>query len=62
MNNLDIRLAIKDAKLRHWQVADFLQISEGALSRLLRHELTRKNKATILQAINQLKETTKNGR
>lgn len=56
MNNKEIRAAISDAKLKYWQVADALSMSDGAFSRKLRKELTAEEKETVLQAIRRLKE------
>ena len=55
MSNKDIRQAIKDANLRHWQVAEALQIHEGNFSRQLRRELSEERKREVLQAIEKAK-------
>ena len=51
MANLDIRNAIKNANLKHWQVADLLNISEATLVRKLRKELSVDEKEYILRII-----------
>lgn len=56
MNNIEIRAAISNAKLKYWQVADALSLSDGSFSRKLRKELTAEEKETVLQAIRRLKE------
>lgn len=55
-NNLEIREAITNNKLRYWQVADKLGINDGNFSRLLRKELTNDKKAIIFKIISDLKE------
>lgn len=52
--NFDIREAIFYSGLRHWQIADQMQISEAHLSRMLRKELTPEQKTRVLQAIKAL--------
>lgn len=49
--NQDIRTAIKDTGLHHWQIADRLLISENTMSRKLRKELPEEEKKQILAAI-----------
>ena len=51
MANLDIRNAIKEAKLKHWQVADLLKISEATLVRKLRKELSNEEKQKIFEVL-----------
>ncbi len=55
MRNKDIRRAIFDADLKHWQIASALGMSEATLSRKLRTELPDEEKQKILQAINEIK-------
>lgn len=57
--NQDIRNAIKEAKLKQWQVADMYGLSEGNFSRMLRKELSRKKKEEIFTAIEKAKEEIK---
>ena len=54
MNNIDIRNAIKKARLFCWEVAEELGISESYFSRKLRKELPQDEKARILAAIEKL--------
>lgn len=58
-NNKDIRNAIKEAKLKQWQVADMYGLSEGNFSRMLRKELSRKKKEEIFTAIEKAKKEIK---
>jgi len=51
MNNLDIRQAIKDKRLTHYEVAHRLNISETTLCRKLRYELSQEEKDRILKII-----------
>lgn len=49
--NLEIRKALSDANLKHWQLADILGISEGRLSVKLRHEFPPEERERILTII-----------
>lgn len=49
--NQEIRQTIKDAGLRHWQVADALGISESKLSKMFRYPLTDQQKQAVERAI-----------
>ena len=49
--NDDVRKAAKAAKVRLWQVAEELGISDFTLSRRLRHELPQTEKAEMMGAI-----------
>ena len=51
MANEDIRQAIKDAGLKHWELANIMKISENTLVRRLREELSKKDKEKILETI-----------
>lgn len=53
--NSEIRQVLKEARVRQWEVADALNISEATIVRKLRRELPEEEKARILQVINQLK-------
>ncbi|MGI6011748.1 MAG: hypothetical protein ACOX8H_09680 [Ruminococcus sp.] len=55
MNNLEIREAIKDNRFFHYEIADFLGISESSLSKWLRTEMSPEKKERVLQAIEYLK-------
>lgn len=52
--NQDIRETLKDAKVKWWQVAEYLEIHDSALSRKLRHELSSEEKAKIVEIIDEL--------
>lgn len=54
MKNVEIRTAIKKAKLTHWEVAEIAGISEFTLCRWLRKELEGEQKTVILRAIEML--------
>ena len=54
MNNLEVRLAIKEARLFNYEVAAKLGISETYFSRKLRQELTQEEKRKILELIDNL--------
>ncbi len=51
MANEDIRKAISEAKVKYWQVADALGMSDGGFSRKLRDELSTEDKERVFQAI-----------
>lgn len=54
--NRDVREAIKNAKLRHWQVARAVGVDEFWFSRILRDELAPEMKSFIFAAIRKLSE------
>lgn len=54
MKNLDIRNEIANSGLKYWQVAEGIGVSDGAFSRLLRHELPDEKKEEIRAAIQQI--------
>ena len=54
MNNLDIRMLVSETGLKYKDIADELNISREWLSRLLRYDLTPKNKIRIMAAIGEL--------
>ena len=56
MKNLDIRQALKENSIKHWQLADALNIAEFTLCRKLRHEKKKKKKENIFAVIEQLKK------
>ncbi|CDQ20993.1 hypothetical protein [Halobacillus karajensis] len=56
MSNKDIRTAIRDAGLKHWQVAEAYGLHEGNFSRLLRKELPEDKKQEVFQAIEEAKK------
>ena len=47
MNNKEIRAAISNAKLKYWQVAEALSMSDGAFSRKLRKEFSPEEKEQL---------------
>jgi hypothetical protein len=53
--NEDIRQTAQEAKVRFWQVAEVLRLSDGTFSRKLRHELPQAEKDRILTIIEQLR-------
>lgn len=55
-NNKDIRIAIKKARIKQWQVAEIYGLSEGNFSRMLRKELPLKKKEQIFAAIEKAKK------
>ena len=59
MHNLDIRQAIRDNRLRHYEVSQALSISEYTLSVWLRKELSDEKKAKVFEAIERLRVTIK---
>lgn len=59
MSNQEIRETAKNKKVRLWQIADKLGISEPTMTRKLRHELTNKEKKRIIKIINELAEGAK---
>ena len=59
MKNLDIRQALKENNIKHWQLADALNIAEFTLCRKLRHELSKEQKENIFAVIEQLKKENK---
>lgn len=59
MENKDIRQAIKNAGLKHYQVAQAMGVHENTLVRLLRFELGLDEKGSVLAAIDRAKEKFK---
>jgi hypothetical protein len=55
ITNEDIRLAVYDAGLKLWQIADKLKLNDGNFSRKLRHELSQEDKSRIISIIEGLK-------
>lgn len=52
--NQDIRKAVKSKNIKWWQIAEYLEIHESALSRKLRHELSDEEKAKIYAIIEEI--------
>ena len=59
MSNEEIRIAMIKANIKQYQVADKLKIAEHNFSRKLRYELSEKEKARVLKAIEELKQENK---
>lgn len=56
MRNQDIRVAIEEAGLYYWWVAEELGIASGTLSNRLRKELLPEEREAVLAAIRRLAE------
>lgn len=56
MQNLDIRQLIQKNRLKQWEVANKLNISEYTFCKKLRRELAKEQKEEIIRAIEQLKQ------
>ena len=59
MSNQEIRETAKNKRVRLWQIADKLGISEPTMTRKLRHELAEDEKNHILNIIHELAEEAK---
>lgn len=57
MKNLDVRTRINEYRLRHYEVAQSLGVSEYTLSVWLRTELPDEKRRKIFEAIEQLRVT-----
>ena len=55
MNNIEVRQAIKAARLMQWEIAARIGISEFTFSRWLRTEMSEERKESVLAAISELK-------
>ena len=58
MNNIEIREAIKESGLRHWQIADMTGVADTTFCRMLRRELPEDKKQEILTTIQRAKGRT----
>ena len=56
MANLEIRQIIREKRLRHYEVAEAMKISEYTLSKWLRTPLTEEKREMVMQAINKILE------
>lgn len=56
MNNLDVRIEMLKANIKVCQLAQKINIARPSLSRKLRYTLSDKEKARLLQAIEELKQ------
>lgn len=59
MANLDVKKAINNSKLKFWQVASQLGITDSTFSRKLRKEFSAETKEKIFSIIKSLKEGEK---
>lgn len=50
-NNKKIRTALEESRMRHWELADLLGISESTLVRKLRKELPEEEQKRIISII-----------
>lgn len=55
MVNAEIKKYAAVNKVKQWKVAEHLGLSESALSRKLRHELSPKEKEEFIAAVDQVK-------
>jgi len=55
--NKDIRDYLDRLNIKHWQLAEELEVHEITLCRWLRYELTDDRKEMILKAIERIKES-----
>ena len=53
--NEDLRQKIAESGIRQWQIAEWLNMTESALTRALRHVLEAAEKDKILKAIRAIK-------
>ena len=60
MANIEIKTALKEARVYQWEVEKFLNIGESVLSRMMRQELQPEKKEEILHAIDQIKRAQVN--
>ena len=56
MSNLDVRQAISESGLKHWELASMLGIGESTLCKKLRFELSDEEKARIYKVISENKK------
>ena len=59
MRNPEIRVAMLDAGLKHYQVAEAMNVADETFSRWLRHELPDDKQKQILAVIDQMKKEGK---
>lgn len=57
MHNKDIRQEITKARIRFYEVAAKLGMTDSTLSRKLRYELSDEEKSKIRQTINEIRES-----
>jgi orotate phosphoribosyltransferase-like protein len=56
LENLEIRILVKNNGLKYKDIADEMNICPEHLSRLLRKEMTIENKIRVMRAIDQLRK------
>lgn len=54
MANMEIRIKLKNSRIRQWELAEKLGIAEATLSRKFRKELPNEEKEMILSAIDEM--------
>lgn len=54
MKNIDIRIAVSDAGLKYQDIASKMGVSKWWLSKMMRNEMSKKNRERVLRAINEL--------
>ena len=54
--NMDIRLAAAGSGVKLWQIAEALGVTDAALSRKLRQELSEKEKEKVLSIIQEISD------
>ena len=54
--NSELKKEIRQSTVKQWQIADYLEISESALSKKLRYELSDDDKEAIKEAIKALEK------
>jgi len=60
MENIGIRIEIEKARLKKYEIAAAMGITENSFSRMLRKEFTLQQKARVREAIKKLIEGEKN--
>lgn len=61
MTGDEIKMAIKNSRLRQWEVAQELGISEAALSKALRGDMEENMEKKIMAAIQSVKKKIRGG-
>jgi hypothetical protein len=54
--NLEIRETLDRSRIRIWEIADILRVSDAYLYKILRHELSAEMKEKIFAAIKTIKD------
>ncbi len=58
-NNIEIRNAIFTNNIKKWKIAEKLGVTDSTFSKMLRKELTKEKKNTILNIIKDLQKEVK---